>query len=198
MGNEKGRWSNGRGYSHNEHLTNAIKKYGWENFKHYVLAENIPERDLDEVERHYIRKFDAQNPKFGYNEDSGGCKNKRHSERTKKKISETEKGKKVSDKTRKLLSKSHIGKSVNAGVPKSQEHKEKLSESLKGKYIAEDCARSMPIEMVDIKTNEVLMEFSNAKEAAKYINHIKAYSHIRECCRGQRKYCCGYFWRDKE
>lgn len=62
----------------------------------------------------------------GYNLNTGG-KNKRHSEETKKKISESNKGKKVSEETRKKLSESHKGHKV------SEETKKKLSKINKGK-----------------------------------------------------------------
>ena len=32
------RWRNGKGYSNNDHFTNAINYYGWDNFDHIVIA----------------------------------------------------------------------------------------------------------------------------------------------------------------
>ena len=36
----KKRWVNGEGYSNNDYFTKAIKKYGWDNFKHEILYTN--------------------------------------------------------------------------------------------------------------------------------------------------------------
>ena len=39
------RWENGNGYEANQHFTRAIKKYGWDNFKHEILLTNLSEED---------------------------------------------------------------------------------------------------------------------------------------------------------
>ena len=197
MGNEENRWRKGEGYKSNKHFYYAIKKYGWDNIKHYILVDNVSSEDIDTLEREYIIKFDSYNQSYGYNLDIGGNTNKTHSESTKEKIRNTESGKQVTDETRVKLKNSHLGVSVNKGVPKSENHKQKLSESLRGKYIAEDCARSIPIIAIDKSTNQIVAEFANAKEAAKWLGNMKLYSHIRECCRGERKTCKGYVFQNK-
>ena len=35
------RWRNGKGYKHNKHFTNAINKYGWDNFEHIIIAKDL-------------------------------------------------------------------------------------------------------------------------------------------------------------
>lgn len=45
---------------------NAIQKYGWENFTHEVLEDNIPDEMLFERERYWIEKLEAIGEK-GYN-----------------------------------------------------------------------------------------------------------------------------------
>ena len=41
----KKRWRNGYGYSENLPIGRAIRKYGWENFDHEIIADNLDEDD---------------------------------------------------------------------------------------------------------------------------------------------------------
>lgn len=50
----------------------AIKKYGWDNFEHNILAEGLSQQDAFEMERNLIKKFETTNPKYGYNISIGG------------------------------------------------------------------------------------------------------------------------------
>lgn len=64
---------NGYGYinSHQPKFRNAISKYGWDNFDHTILKENI--QSLEEAhkwEKYYINLFDSF--KNGYNSTLGG------------------------------------------------------------------------------------------------------------------------------
>lgn len=61
-------------------LSRAIRKYGIECFDYAILADNVPEDDLDLVEEHYIRMYDATNPNIGYNMSSGGYDTSNHQE----------------------------------------------------------------------------------------------------------------------
>ena len=73
-------------------LYNAINKYGWDN----VIIEKLiicGSDDVDELERLYIQKFKSLNRKYGYNLDTGGVLNKKHSRTTRQKISDTNQSK---------------------------------------------------------------------------------------------------------
>jgi group I intron endonuclease len=111
-------------------ITNAIVKYGKENF----IIEEIDKADdieeLNEKEIYYINLYKSISPN-GYNLTTGG-NNKRLSEETKRKISESNKGRKTSDETRKKLSDSH------KGVKFSNERRLKMSISNKGKKPSEN------------------------------------------------------------
>ena len=48
--NVKRRWSNGHGYKHNPYFYRAIQKYGWDNFHHNILFENLSADDAKEKE----------------------------------------------------------------------------------------------------------------------------------------------------
>lgn len=61
------RWQNGSAYHHNKHFTNAILKYGWDNFEHIVIAENLNKEDACKLEQKLIKKYKTNNRKYGYN-----------------------------------------------------------------------------------------------------------------------------------
>lgn len=73
----------------------AIKKYGISNFK--IVSFSCPEENLDWNESLLIKELNTLVPN-GYNLESGGHKNKNHSEKTKEKISKSLKGKMIGEK----------------------------------------------------------------------------------------------------
>jgi group I intron endonuclease len=79
------RWSDGvRNY--NQHFRNAIKKYGWENFDHEIVSDNLTFDEANKLEKILIERFESMNPDKGYNKTSGGKKFDSLSEDTKTKI----------------------------------------------------------------------------------------------------------------
>lgn len=92
-----------------QHLHNAIRKYGQENFECYLL-EDVSDKDLlSEREMYWIKKLDTKN--IGYNETDGGDGSfgrqvseetrRKHSEQSKRYYSNPDNKKKVSDATKK-------------------------------------------------------------------------------------------------
>ena len=51
---------------------NAIKKYGWDNFQHLIIENNLTEKEAEEKEKYYILKYNTGNKKYGYNIAPGG------------------------------------------------------------------------------------------------------------------------------
>ncbi len=100
------RWAQGNGYKHNAYFTSAIKKYGWENFKHEIIAKNLDEESARELEIFLICVYKTVDRKYGYNLSTGGepMSGVKHSEETKKKMSIAAKNKIVSEETKKKLS----------------------------------------------------------------------------------------------
>lgn len=167
----------GNNYCKCPYFYNAIKKYGWNNFEHKVLIDNLTKEEADELEKIYIEIYQTQNSNFGYNLKSGGNAGGKQSEETKKKISESEKGRKLteehkkhisnskmgykqSEETKKKISEAHKGKKKNYhphnfGIPLSQEQKNNLSKSFKGRvYI----------------NKEGIVKFIKPNELEKYLN----------------------------
>lgn len=79
------RWQNGYGYRKNKHLYSAIKKYGWEEFTHEILFENLTLEEACYKEIELIKKWDLTNTEKGYNNSYGGEHGK-HSKQTREKM----------------------------------------------------------------------------------------------------------------
>lgn len=128
-----------------KHLKAAQKKYGIENFKKDILVFNIVEKSfIDLLEKEYI-KFYRSIGKAEYNilDGGGGCTGFHHSEETKHKLSEVNKGKRFSDETRKKLSEAQKGNQNCKGKKLSEEHKRKLSEAHKGKLLSDKTRKKL-------------------------------------------------------
>lgn len=70
-------------------------KYGFENFTFEILKDNIQsKKELDSLEREYIKKYASLTSQNGYNVELGGNSVGKHSEETKRKISEAQIGNK--------------------------------------------------------------------------------------------------------
>ena len=66
------RWrSKGQGYKQCTVFYTAIMKYGWENFQHEILFENLSYEEASEKEKEMIIKYNSLVP-HGYNIDEGG------------------------------------------------------------------------------------------------------------------------------
>ena len=68
--NPKKRWRNGEGYKEQPKFYYAIKKYGWNNFKHIILLKDLSLEEAWAKEKKYIKKYDSIND--GYNIHEGG------------------------------------------------------------------------------------------------------------------------------
>lgn len=66
------RWRNGNGYKQSTAFYNAIQKYGWENFQHNILFENLTAEEAIEKEKELIQKYKTFDKNYGYNILSGG------------------------------------------------------------------------------------------------------------------------------
>lgn len=195
------RWQGGNGYKNNSYFTRAIKKYGWENFNHEILAENLTEDDAKAMEIGLISFYKANERKHGFNISSGGESKKgtKISEWQKQRISEASKGRKVSQETREKLSraskktwenethKKHLSE-INAGEKNPQFGKVRTNE--------EKLQRgAKPILQFDAKGNQIAEYISchGASEATGI-----ARDSIMKCCKGIFKQAGGYIWRYKK
>ena len=83
--NIKVRW-HAISYKGSSRFYNAIQKYGWENFNHIILEDNLSAEEADIKEKYYIKKYNTLNQDFGYNLKEGGTNQYHHSKETLNKI----------------------------------------------------------------------------------------------------------------
>lgn len=142
------RWLNGYGYSKTQpKFYNAIKKYGWDNFIHEILFENLTFEEANQKEIELIAFYNSC--ETGYNTSTGGSGNPGHEVTNEMRqrmsiahagqVSWT-KGKPLTDAHKQNLSLAHIGK--NTGK-RSEETKAKISAGLKGKAKSEEAKQHM-------------------------------------------------------
>ena len=121
------RWQNGRGYKENLRFSRAIEKYGWDNFKHEILFNNLTKIEAEEKEIEMIKLYKSTHEEFGYNIEFGGHASAL-SEETKKKMSEARMGKSNgphTEETKRKISESNTGRVL------SEKTKEKISKARK-------------------------------------------------------------------
>lgn len=138
----------GEGYKGNRHLWKAIQKYGWNNFQHIVLLENLPMGVACECEKFLIAKYKSNNALFGYNLAEGGQYNSGfhfyHTEETKAKISKASKGHIISDEQKLKISSARKGifhhteetkqRLRQVALNMSREQKEQISRTVKSRW----------------------------------------------------------------
>ena len=102
------------GKHHNQHLQRAWDKYGPSCFDYSVL-EHCSEESLTEREQHYIDKFNTASRDCGFNINpkAKSALGYKHTEETRRKISENARGVKRSEETKRQMSISRTGRKMN-------------------------------------------------------------------------------------
>ena len=165
--NPEKRWK--KGYYHNNHFQNAINKYGWENFEHIIIAENLSKKEAELKEQELILRNKTNNQAFGYNLTSGGGLGVfRHSEESKKLMSEHTKG-----ELNPMYGKHH-----------SEETKEKISKALQNHP-------NTSKKVLCVETNII---YNSTREAERVLGI--GHSSIGQAARpnGNQKTAGGYHW----
>lgn len=214
------RWNNGHGYKHQPYFYNAIKKYGWYNFEHLIIDENLSKEDAFEMEKKLIKKYKSNFKDFGYNCSTGGeygNAGHRHSLETIEKMKLAAQGRIIPEKQRLQISNTlkgrHLSKetikklsNVKTGTKLSDVTKKKISEKKRGRVWSKSERKALA-EHLD-KLHEIVLPklhesrkikvinidtneiFESATEASKSIN--KNSGNIIRCCKGERKTCGGF------
>lgn len=187
------RWNNGYGYKRQPYFANAIRKYGWDNFKHEILFDGLDKEEAERKEVELIAQCHSDEKAHGYNVEHGGNLSGKMSEETKRKISKSLKGQRKdvapwlgkhhTAETKRKLSEMHKGsKNPMYGKTVSEETRRKMSEAQKrGKL----CKHVLCVE-----TGET---FISTTEAAKALGLSQ--SNVSAVARGVRKHTKGYHFK---
>jgi group I intron endonuclease len=124
----------------------AIKKYGWDNFTHTILAERLSLDEANQLEQQFIEQLRTLSP-HGYNLRTGG-NSPAFSEETRSKLSAALKNHPVSQETREKLSAywksqpiERFEKLFNAAKNKTPETLAKLSRAAKNRAPVSEATR---------------------------------------------------------
>lgn len=199
------RWANGFGYKGNPYFQNAISKYGWDNFYHIILFNNISKELANIVECELIKKYNTTNREFGYNLMNGGNSNK-HTDYTKRKIKENHSdingennpfyGKKHSEQTINKIKATLNGRFVKEKSPVyKRKHTAEEINKMKGERLSvkgRNNPRARKINQYDLDGNFIRSYWGciEVKELFGYDN-----SGVAKCCKGKVKISYGYIWR---
>lgn len=182
----KVRWKNGSHYEGNDHFLRAIKKYGWNNFKHEILFNNLTEEEAKLLEQMYIVLYNTNNPEYGYNQTLGGdgCLGYEHTEEHKAKLKEQYKG-----EGNPFYGKHHSQETLDYWKEtrkKGEEHHRygtKQSEEAKEKN-----RKAHEIKVICIETNKIFDSLTKAGESIGVSRHA-----IRQAIKRNGK-SGGYHW----
>jgi group I intron endonuclease len=174
------------------YLKRTIEKYGKENFEFFIIIICFDE-DCDKYEIDYIKKYDTLVPN-GANLSSGGSSgfsNLKHTEESKKIMSE--KSKKYFDnienrkKQSKIVKKSLENINISEKVNNSEKWKKALEDGRVGGF-----KKSIPIIQYDNDLNEI-QKFSGINEAARQFKVSP--STIRRVLDINNRRACGFYWK---
>lgn len=202
------RWRNGRGYKYNTYFTNAINKYGWNNFQHEVIASNLTEDEAKNFEKILIRELKSNNEEYGYNLTEGGdgtCGVRRYGE------DNHFYGKHHSDETKKIMKENHPHLSGEDnhfyGKHHSDEVRQKMSRIAKQRFqdgdkinrpmISEE--RKMQIgkehskQIIQYDLNMNIISVHDSLLSLEKLGYRRA--SIRAVCLGKRETYAGYIWK---
>lgn len=160
------RWNYGYGYEKSPYFFNAIKKYGWDGFDHEILFDGLSKDIAERLEILLIEELQTLKPS-GYNIEKGGNSIGKHSEETKRRISESHKG----------------SKNPMYGRP--------ISEATRAKLRLRRIWNKKHIAQYDQDGKQV-GEWESASAAARAVSGDVR--NISAVCRGKRRIAYGYKW----
>ena len=220
--NPSDRWgTNGTRYNHNNHLKNAIKKYGWDNFEHIILFKHLTKTEAEEKEIELIAKYNATDKNFGYNIQNGGNSNGKMTDEIKRKIglansrsiyqydrntgefineycsaAEAERTLGIDKESISSVCRKRI-KSIGGYIFRFKSDKliygEKLSDE---EFIISKNTHFRPVIQYS-KSGDFIKEYPSIRDAELAFNKKQGSTLIWHCCNGKKPSALGYIWAYK-
>lgn len=192
--NPNRRWKNGYGYKQ-QIFYRAIQKYGWENFEHKIIYNNLTEKEAKTKEQELIKQYQSNNPLYGYNRSKGGDDLPEKTPELCKKISnslkeyyKTEEGQLQKLKIKKRQLEYY---STHEASFKNKKHTEKTKKIMSEKAKQRKPNRSISIKMLD-KNKNIIKIFNSKKEVLEFLNLV-CYTTLNKAIKEHTLYK-GYYW----
>lgn len=193
----KRRWRKGKGYKIGI-FKKAIEKYGWDNFEHIIIKDGLSKEEANLLEISLIKKYKELGICYNITDGGEGACGYRHTEESKKKMSDRGKGKKIPEHVKILISERF------KGITFTKEHKLKISIALRGKPKSEKTKLKMKLnhnyhDLVEVikcdKNGNIICTYPSIAEASRDTGILQ--THISRCARGKRLSAGGYKWKYK-
>lgn len=176
-------------------LYNAIMKYGWDNFTHEILEDNLTLEQANQREEYYINLYNTV--KDGYNIKSGGLNNL-YSEQSKQKMSNSCSSKRhiicietnIEYDSAKAIEK-ELG-FANANIIACCKGKLHTAYGYHWRYAEEQYIPTQDKRKRPVKCIELNQIYESASEAARQLGLQRP--NISRCCEKKLKSTGGYHW----
>lgn len=180
------RWQNGYGYK-KQVFYKAIKKYGWDNFNHIVLYENLSEDEACKKEIELISLYKSNDKKYGYNVSRGGENghNDLWDDKDYRDAQIEERKSRFKDENYKnnWLNSLHIALNQD-------EYKEKQSQNTKERWESGEFDEIHCKKIICLETGNIYKSITDASNITGICR-----GDIGKCCLGQIKTASGYHWQ---
>lgn len=184
------RWKGGKsGYVDNDYFTKAIQKYGWENIRHEILFDGLTKEEAEQKEIELIAQYKSNQREYGYNIENGGSVSGKHSEETRKRMSEAQKGEKNH-----RYGKRFPFQNIKAFSMLTNEEREAMRINKSVSHKGQIPVNRIAVEQYT-KQGDFVASFVSYKEASELTGVELA--NICRACRNERKSAGGYIWRKK-
>lgn len=201
---------NGIQYKKCPYFWNAIQKYGWDNFEHIVIFENLSKEMADIIEKELIKKYDTTNYNLGYNLSEGGGNNSSIIQKEVYQysidgilIKKWESAQHAGDNLNIIPSnisaccngrmktyKGYIWKYKSNNI----EYIENIDDYLKRKTPKEIKRYHKKVVQYDLNDNFIKL-WDSALDANKHYAANEKSTCVQACCRGDRKSAYGFIWK---